>query len=114
MISSRYSGTWPTLREYDKALQNRAATVYDLDIKDGKLERDATGPIHLNIGGGKYVCVYRVSNWVVRCFTGRPPSNLYERYRAISKYLDRHIANLPFLVPYSWVDRGIYLNGQDW
>ena len=68
--------TWPTMKEYDHALLNRAKTVSDPVIQYGDLARDATGPRRLNGAGGKYVYVYEVSDWAVRCFTGNTAANI--------------------------------------
>jgi hypothetical protein len=79
----------------------------------------------------KYVSVYKMGDWVVRCFftnrvfaplidvlidktTIAPPPDIHERYRAISDYINQHIQQLPFLVPQIWIEKGISINRQDW
>jgi hypothetical protein len=101
---------WPEPKEYDQALLQRATTFSDPAIKTGKLVEDGTGPIRLN-GSGKYVCVYRVDNWVIRCFTQKPPADLVERYRAIIPYLNLYSGDLSCLVPHQWVE-GVRVNNQ--
>ena len=105
---------WPTPGEYDSALQNRRTTFTDPDIQQGLLHEIAGRPARLNGGGSKYVCVYRVGNWVVRCFTSDPPNapppaDMQLRYRIITAYFSRLRSSpeLSFLVPHIWVERGI-------
>lgn len=106
---------WPSAAEYDQAILNRDQTVYDSDIKQGGLFRDASGPIHL---GGGMVCAYRVSNWVVRCLTGSPPADLAERYHAITEHLrmrtETHPEEMDWVVPCTCLEPGIRVAGQDW
>jgi hypothetical protein len=112
--------TWPTPAEYDWAMQNRHTTFYDPDIQHGPLKEIGGRPARLNGGGSRYVCVYLVGNWVVRCFTAQPPqvappAGLYERYRAITHYLHRVCSSpeLAFLTPHLWVERGANVKGDD-
>jgi len=115
MTSAQSPDDWPTTEEYDRALLNRAQTVSDLDIKNGALLQDKTSPIHL---GGGIVCAYKVGDWVVRCFTGKPPADLPERYAAVNAYLAEYTLKtgqrLDFLVPTFWVSPGVRVGGRDW
>lgn len=111
--------TWPRPSEYDSALQNRRTTFSDPDIQQGHLHEIAGRPARLNGGGSKYVCVYRVGNWVVRCFTADPPNtpppvDIQLRYRVITTYFNRlrPSADLAFLVPHMWVERGVNVGGD--
>lgn len=113
---------WPTLDEYDKALTDAPTTVHDADIRTGKLSYDSR-PLRLNGHSGKYVSVYKMGDWVVKCFftnpvTGqlviRPPLDINERYQAINDYVHLHQQRLTFLVPQIWVQRAITINGQVW
>jgi hypothetical protein len=114
MAAPQAASIWPTVQEYDQALQNRIKTIYDADIKRGVLAQDAAGPMRLNGGGGKYVCVYKVSNWAVRCFTGHPPSDMPERYEVITAYLKQHGKELPFLVSHTWLKEGVRIRDRKW
>ena len=113
---------WPEVDDYDQGFRNMAVTVYDPSIQTEALAFDSL-PLHLNSGTKRYVVVYKLGNWVVKCFcrdtSAReiaiiPPADLRERYQAIAEYTNLHSSVLPFLVPYTWVERGIRLNGQDW
>jgi len=122
MLYSQNVHVWPTLDEYDNAFEDAALTVNDPDIRGGKLSHDSR-PLRLNVSTGRYVTVYRISDWVVKCFvtnsiTGKlaiePPPDIHERYQEINDYLGKHISQLSFIVPQIWIDRGIKINGQDW
>jgi hypothetical protein len=102
---------WPTAKAYDVALLDRATTFTDPTIKQGKLTADAFGPIRFN-GAGKYVCVYQVSDWFVRCFTETAPSDLRERYRAIATFVTANSNTMPFLLEQTWVEQGIRIEGR--
>src|SRR5215469_12052000 len=114
MLSSQNLQVWPMVSQYDKALQNAKTTVYDNDIRGGTLDMDATGIKYLNDAkvGNRYVCVYRVSEWVVKCLTGTPPQDIHERYRAINDYVLQYSTRLSFLVPTRWIDKGIRIDGR--
>src|SRR5262249_47553751 len=63
---------------------------------------------------GNFADVYEMSGsggkkWAVKCFT-RQVQDLRERYAAISAYLKQ--VNLPFMVDFSYLDRGINVKVQ--
>lgn len=102
---------WPSALAYDQAILNRASTFTDPTIKQGTLTEDATGPIRWN-GGGKYVCVYRVSDWMVRCFSETAPTDLSERYQAIAAFVNKYRSTMPFLIEHFWMEQGIHMEGR--
>jgi hypothetical protein len=102
---------WPTAKAYDVALLDRATTFTDPAIKQGNLTADAFVPIRFN-GAGKYVCVYQVSDWFVRCFTETAPDDLRERYRAIATFVTSNSTSMPFLLEQTWVEQGIRVQGR--
>jgi len=115
-LSPHVHQAWPTVHQYDEALLNASSTVYDSDIKHGRLHQDSTGPFHFNDvrAGTRYVCVYRVDDWIVRCLTGNPPSDLLARYQAINSYHAKYVKQLPFFVPHIWVEPAIKIGGKEW
>ena len=124
-LQRAYFGIWPTVDEYDTALINAPVSVYDADIRGAKLLHDSR-PLRMNGQSGNYVSVYKMGDWVVKCFftnivdmlvdnlTIAPPPDIRERYRAIGDYIGQHIQQLPFLVPQLWIEKGISINRQDW
>ena len=122
MAYSQNVRVWPTIDDYDNAFKDIALKVNDPDIRGGRLSHDCR-PLHLNASSGRYVAVYKISDWVVKCFitnpvTGKlaiePPPDIRERYQEINDYLRKHISQLSIIVPQIWSDRGIKINGQDW
>lgn len=109
---------WPTIHEYDDALLKRRTAFSDPDIQQGHLEISHGKPARLNDGGSEYVCVYRVGNFVVRCFASNPPDKVYppddivQRYQGITAFLQNAGKTLPFLVPHQLVENpGIQMKG---
>ena len=115
-LSPDVQQAWPTVHQYDEALLNASLTVYDSNIKHGRLHQDSTGPFHFNDvrAGTRYVSVYRVDDWIVRCLTGNPPPDLRARYQAINSYHEKYAQQLSFFVPHIWVEPAIKIKGKDW
>lgn len=117
MAIPRKSDEWPTPYEYDQALLSHGQAFADRDIQGSRLLKTAHDkPARLNGSGSPHVCVYRLDNWVVRCFTADPPDilppeDVVERYEAILTYLQRPENNLPFLVKHEWVEHSISMRG---
>src|SRR5713226_4904151 len=126
MASAQNVRVWPTLDEYDNALKDARTTVNDPDVKTRKLPGDSrdSRPLRLNGQSSKYVSVYWMEDWVVKCFftnfsiTSKrlipPPPDIDERYQAINSYVHMYAQLLAFLVPQIWVERAININGQAW
>ncbi len=112
---------WPMVHEYDEALLERHRIFRDADIQQGKLAEIHAGlPMHLNGGGSQHVCVYRVGNWVVRCFVSDPPTkieppvDIVPRYEKITAYIkqQQETGNLLFLAPCELVEPGVRIKGK--
>ncbi len=107
---------WPTVDDYDLAMQDRAKTALDKDIKRGKLDEDNMG-IKRYGGANLYACLYRVDGWMIRCFCRankrKPPDDITDRYREISKFcLDSSNETSP-LLPVTYVERGLSVDYID-
>ena len=104
---------WPLKEEYDVALMNLRRTVLDLDIRAGQLATDKSGILPYG-GANLYICIYRVSDWMVRFFRTNPnyhtPDDIQERYRAIARYCDEH--TLSCLLPVTYIERGILIGNR--
>jgi len=112
---------WPMVHEYDEALLNRRHTFRDPEIQNGVLQESAPGlPMHLNGGGSQHVCVYRIENWVLRCFVSDPPANIeppediIPRYQQITDFIKQNKGptSLEFLVNCELVNSGLYIKGR--
>jgi WD40 repeat protein len=104
---------WPNSQDYNEALQNPLTSFSDPELRRGQVVTNALGlpqPCSGNFadvyavecGGGK-------TKWAVKCFT-RQVSGLSERYSEIGKYL--HLAKLPFMVDFKYLEQGIRVRGQ--
>jgi hypothetical protein len=109
------------IHEYDEALLNRRSTFRDPEIQNGALQESAPGlPMHLNGGGSQHVCVYRVENWVLRCFVSdppasiEPPADIIQRYQKITDYIKQQqsAGHLNFLVRCELVNSGLHIKGE--
>jgi hypothetical protein len=107
---------WPTVDDYDLAMQDRAKTALDKDLKRGKLDEDSMG-IKRYGGANLYACLYRVDDWMIRCFCRahkrKPPDDITDRYSEISKFCLASSNEASPLLPVTYVDRGLsvdYIN----
>lgn len=105
---------WPTPAQYKSAVEQWRTTISDPEIQKGDLYQDEAGAIRLNVGTRKNVCVYRVGEWAIRCFTNKAPVDMKARYQAIKRHIDSHSKALDFLIPFFWIDSGIKVNGNVW
>lgn len=106
---------WPTREAYDAAMLTWRTALADPELRAGELARDSFG-IRRYGGAGLYVCVYRVGDWLVRCFCAnppkQPPDDIMERYAAISAFSQAYAATLPALIPIDYQATGITVHGQ--
>ncbi len=110
---------WPMVYEYDEAMRDRNRTFSDPDIQRGSLLETSPGqPLRLNAGGSQYICVFRISDWVIRCFTSDqsaqvfPPTDILLRHQGITTYMKRPGNALPFLTSYDLVEPGVKIKGE--
>lgn len=101
---------WPTKEEYDLAIQQWQQTVLDPDVRSGTLAQDAMGISSFG-GANLYVVLYKVGNWMIRCFCSNPPnqtpSDIVERYRAIDHFCRTRGGKMAALLPSLLVEQGI-------
>jgi hypothetical protein len=107
---------WPTIDDYDLAMQDRTRTAQDKDIRKGKLAEDIMG-IKRYGGANLYSCLYRVDNWIVRCFyrsgKRRPPDDIGDRYREISRFSLATSNETSPLLPIHYIERGLTVDYID-
>ena len=103
---------WPLSQDFNETIQDRHNSFSDAELKTGEAAANALGiPMPRS---GNFADVYEVrcpngSHWAVKCFT-REVAGLRERYGEIGKYLRR--VNLPFMVDFQYLERGIRIRGQ--
>jgi hypothetical protein len=103
--------TWPTPQDYNEALQSPRINFEDVDLRAGIPDVTPLG-LPRPITGG-FASVYSVRSnskrWAVRCFL-RDFSDHRERYGAIAQHLAN--ANLPYMVRFEFLEKGIRVRGQ--
>lgn len=101
---------WPTKDEYDVAVQQWQSTILDPDVRGGTLAQDAMG-ISAFGGANLYVALYKIGDWMIRCFCSNPPNatppDIVERYRAIDSFCRRRASQMTALLPSLLVEQGI-------
>lgn len=119
---------WPTKDQYDIAIKNWENTIQDPEICNcgGTLAVDNLGGILYMGGANHFVCVYKIGNWIVRCFCverrnqepydiiHRPPHDIRERYKAIDTFCHTKLSNISALVPITYVKSGITIGKYTW
>jgi regulation of enolase protein 1 (concanavalin A-like superfamily) len=104
--------SWPLSQDYNEAIQDPRSNLGDAELKAGEAVTNALGiPMPRS---GNFADVYEVrcpsgSRWAVKCFT-REVHGLRERYAEISRYLSQ--VNLPFMVDFKYLEKGIRVRGQ--
>ena len=103
--------TWPSLSEYQEAIQAPALCFADVELQAAQTSLDARGlprPVC-----GQFGTVYALETadrrWAVKCFCRNVPG-LHERYARIGAHLDRHPA--PCFIGFELLREGIRVQGR--
>lgn len=118
---------WPTRSDYDLAMYNMHEFVLDDDIRDGRLASSESRILHF--GAAVTTSLYHVEdlqghNWMIRCFCEAdaesaveedlektsPPADILSRYEKIAAFCNTHKADIPALLPVTYVRQGIEVN----
>ena len=103
--------SWPTMSDYQEAIQNPALCFADAQLKSGSPALNALGLPQPVTGG--FCSVYQVghgkSRWAVRCFLHNI-RDLRDRYSQISKFL--RWRRLKEMVGFEYVPEGIRVRGE--
>src|SRR5437588_6616890 len=101
---------WPTKDEYDLAIQQWQKTVLDPDVRGGVLSQDAMGISSFG-GANLYVTLYKIGNWMIRCFCANPPNqtppDIVERYQAIDRFYRSQAGRITALLPTTLIEKGL-------
>lgn len=104
--------TWPLSQDYNEAIQCSRGNFSDPDLQGSEAVSNSLGiPMPCS---GNFADVYQMRSpsgerWAVKCFTREVPG-LRERYAAISRHLAQ--AHLPFIVDFTFQERGIRVCGR--
>lgn len=97
---------WPTMTDYQEAIQNPHLCFNDSDLRQGSPALDSLGLPRPVTGG--FASVYQMNcngrKYAVRCFLRQYPDR-EQRYKIISSHLKQ--ARLPFMVDFEFLAQGI-------
>lgn len=103
---------WPTRYDYDMAMHKLSRSLRDPELRRGKLQRVPTGILQY-AHPFTHVCLYRIDNWMIRCFCrveDREPSDeLPIRYQMLETFYQRNHARVSALIPIYYLSDGIEL-----
>lgn len=103
--------SWPTMTDYQEAIQSPNLAFLDPDLRTGSVVTNALG-LPRPITGG-FASVYELhtssGRWAVRCFL-RDFSDQQTRYNLIASHLQNH--RLPYLVQFEYLRSGIRVQGS--
>ena len=111
--------TWPTREEYDLAMQQWTRTLNDPALRNGELSRSMGNPRRYG-GAALYVSVYKISDWMVRCFRSdvkagtNPPKDIAERYQKIAEFTQAHVNDVSALIPIYYLPDEIQVSAKRW
>jgi serine/threonine protein kinase len=101
---------WPSLLDYNEAIQNPRTCFEESDLKTAIVEYDNLGP---KARTGNFASVYKFDcggkKWAVKCFN-RQTQDQQERFAAINAHL--HRVALPYTVDFSYLAKGIRVGGN--
>lgn len=102
---------WPSMSDYQEAVQNPRTAFSDRELRSGTPIADALG-LPKPITGG-FASVYQVKcgdhKWAVRCFL-RYHEDTEQRYALIGKHLKQ--ARLPYTAEFHYLRDGVRIRGQ--
>ena len=102
---------WPTMTDYQDALQNPGLSFMDPDLKRGVPVTDRLG-LPKPVTGG-FASVYQVHSggrtWAVRCFL-RYHQDTAQRYAVIGRYLRE--SRLPYMASFQFLEQGIRIRDK--
>jgi hypothetical protein len=102
---------YPTLEQYNEALQSPQLVLQDAELKHGRLKTSGLG-LPLALCGG-FALTYTVDvgakKFALRCFH-KQSRELEQRYQAISARI-KQLAN-PYFLPFEFIPNGIRIQGS--
>ena len=110
-MSSATVPSWPTMTEYQEAMQAPKVCFADKELRKSK-------PVTNNLGlprpvSGQFASVYELesgkSRWAIKCFLRNIP-DLHNRYAKIAHHLST--ITLPYFVTFDYIDQGVRIRGH--
>lgn len=105
---------WPTKFDYDIALDDlRHTIIEDTDLRNGRLVMGKTTILHLD-RPDSHTCLYRIDNWIVRCFCrvddNEPNDNIDKRYQQLSNFCHNNLSHVSALIDMKYIERGMKID----
>jgi hypothetical protein len=104
--------SYPTLEQYNEALQNPHVNLIDRELRRGTVRCNGFGVPTALCGG--FALTYSIETagrrYALRCFHKSSP-DLERRYEAVAHRLDQ--LQSPYFLPFELVKRGIRINGRE-
>src|SRR5438270_97349 len=101
---------WPTRYDYDIAIENLSQNLLDTELSSGRLASTKSGIIQYATTCSVN-CLYRVDNWMVRCFcrfeNREPDENITERYQRLGVFFRDNQTRVSALIPLNFLEKGI-------
>ncbi|MHB8596811.1 MAG: hypothetical protein ACYDER_08370 [Ktedonobacteraceae bacterium] len=110
-MHAHFSGPiWPTKTDYDRAFAEWRKTILDRELRDGTLAEGKTGILQ-QARLDNHACLYRIDNWMVRCFCrtedSEPPADIEQRYKLFSAFCSHNLSRVSALMPVEYIQNGI-------
>jgi hypothetical protein len=102
---------WPTRADYDLAMEKLTRNMLDIELRGGKLMTAMSGYLVQYGIPDANTCVYRIDNWMIRCFCRvkekEPRPFIAERYQKLNKFFRDNGDRVSALVPLDFLEKGI-------
>lgn len=105
---------WPTRLDYDLALENFTENMLDPELRASKLEvQQRTGMLIHRGRPDAYTCLYRIGDWMIRCFChsemddSEARTDLIKRYQLLEQFYRKNHTHVSALVPTCYIEQGI-------
>mgnify|MGYP001283973091 CR=1 FL=1 len=109
MVSDSADVRWPTRDDYDLAMEDLPKNILDAELSRGRIATAKSGFIIRH--GSSNNCLYRIDNWMVRCFClgedDEPSEDITERYQKLSKFFQENQTRVSALIPLHYLEKGI-------
>ncbi len=110
-MSDQSQPSWPTMTEYQEAIQSPKLCFDQKELRKGKPVMNTLGlprPV-----SGQFASVYELdaqqSKWAIKCFL-RNTADLHSRYASIAEHLST--VTLPYFVTFDYIETGIRIRGH--
>jgi len=103
---------WPTRYDYDTAMEELVENMQNLELRRGHLFKSIKTGFLVQYGNpDAHTCLYRIDNWMIRCFCRvddkEPNEQIISHYQKLSTFFREHLKHVSALVPLDYIEKGI-------